>query len=129
MVYVLDTHTIAWFLEGSSRLGAEAKAAMVDLSADLVVPTIVLVEIEFLYAKKRASVSSQSVHQYLTGAANCVVYPLDEQVVSLIPTTLNIHDAIIVATGILYRDILSKQVSIIAKDREIAASGLVSTVW
>jgi hypothetical protein len=44
MVYVLDTHAVVWFLEGSARLSAVAKAAMSDPDADLVVPTIVLVE-------------------------------------------------------------------------------------
>src|SRR5437016_143544 len=112
MVYVLDTHAVVWFLEGSSRLGAAAKIAMNDPTADLVVPTIVLVETGFLYAKKRSTVDVNAVQQTLIAAANCIAYPLDEQVVSLIPTSLNIHDAIIVATALVYKDILKLPVEI-----------------
>jgi PIN domain nuclease of toxin-antitoxin system len=129
MVYVLDTHAVVWFLEGSSRLGAAAKIVMSDPNSDLVVPTIVLVEAWFLYSKKRTSVDVEAVQQTLVAAANCVAYPLDEQVVSMIPTSLNIHDAIIVATALVYKDILSRPVEIVSKDIEIKASGLVSTCW
>jgi PIN domain len=75
MVYVLDTHAVVWFLEGSSRLGAAAKIAMNDPTADLVVPTIVLVEAGFLYAKKRSTVDVDAVQQKLIAAANCIAYP------------------------------------------------------
>ena len=129
MVYVLDTHAVVWFLEGSSRLGAAAKVAMSNPNADLVVPTIVLVEAGFLYSKKRTSVDVDAVRQTLVAAANCIVYPLDEQVVSMIPTSLNIHDAIIVATALVYKDILKLPVEIVTKDTEIKASGLVPTCW
>ena len=129
MVYVLDTHAVVWFLEGSSRLGAAAKAAMSDPAVDLVVPTIVLVEAGFLYAKKRTSIDVTAVQQTLIAAANCVAYPLDEQVVALIPNSLNIHDAIIVATALVYKDILNLPVEVVTKDAEITASGLVKTCW
>lgn len=49
--------------------------------------------------------------------------------VSLIPTSLNIHDAIIVATALVYRDILKLPVKIVTKDTEITSSGLVDTCW
>lgn len=129
MVYVLDTHAVVWFLEGSSRLGATAKASMSDPTADLVVPTIVLVEAGFLYARKRSLVDVHTVQRTLIAAANCIAYPLDEQVVSLIPTSLNIHDAIIVATALVYRDILKVPVKVVTKDAEIISSGLVDTCW
>jgi hypothetical protein len=69
------------------------------------------------------------VQQTLVAAANCVAYPLDEQVVSMIPTSLNIHDAIIVATALVYKDILKLPVEIVTKDTEIKTSGLVPTCW
>ena len=129
MVYVLDTHPVAWFVEGSPRLSAAAHAAMSDPTAELILPTMVLVEIKFLYAKKRVSVNADAVQRNLITATNCVVYPLDERVVSLAPTSLNIHDAIIVATALVYRDILKQPVALITKDADIARSGLVQTVW
>lgn len=109
--------------------GAAAKAAMSDPNSDLIVPTIVLVEAGFLYSKKRTSVDADAVRQTLVAASNCMVYPLDEQVVSMIPTSLNIHDAIIVATALVYKNILELPVEIVTKDTEIEASGLVPTCW
>lgn len=129
MIYVLDTHAVVWFLEGSSRLGAAAKTSMEDPTADLVVPTIVLVEAGFLYARKRSPVDVHTVQRTLLAAANCIAYPLDEQVVSQIPTSLNIHDAIIVATALVYKDILRLPVKVVTKDAEIISSGLVDTCW
>lgn len=70
-----------------------------------------------------------AVQQSLVGAANGVAYPLDEQVVAMIPTSLNIHDAIIVATALVYKDILKLPVEVVTEDAEITASGLVKTCW
>jgi predicted nucleic acid-binding protein len=102
---------------------------MSDPTAELVVPPLVLVEIEFLYARKRVSVNVAAVQRDLITATNCMVYPLDEQVVSLLPPSLNIHDAVIVATALVYRDILKQSVALVTKDTEIARSGYVQTVW
>ena len=129
MIYVLDTHPIVWFLEGSPLLSKAAKTAMSEVTAELVIPTIALVEISFLYAKKRITIDVSIVRQKLLAAGNCSIYPLDEQVVSLTPLSLNIHDAIIVATGLVYRDILKRSVALVTKDGEITRSGLISTIW
>ena len=53
MTYVVDTHALVWFLEGSPRLGMAAQKALSDTAARVVVPTIVLAEIKFLYARDR----------------------------------------------------------------------------
>lgn len=86
-------------------------------------------EAGFLYSKKRTSIDVSALQQKLIATANCVAYPLDEQVVSLIPTSLNIHDAIIVATALVYKNILKLPVEVVTKDIEITASGLVPTCW
>lgn len=129
MTYIADTHPVVWFLEGNPRLGANARALLANPQTRLVIPTIVLAEIHFLYARRRIGVDVRAVLTSIANAANCVVYPLDQTVVSLLPTNLEIHDAIIVATALVFRDVLGEQVAIITKDREIAASGLVPTVW
>ncbi|HWQ33144.1 MAG TPA: PIN domain-containing protein [Blastocatellia bacterium] len=129
MIYVLDTHPIVWFLEGSPLLSNTAKTAMSEVTAELVIPTIALVEISFLYAKKRITIDVSIVRQKLLAAGNCSIYPLDEQVASLTPLSLNIHDAIIVATGLVYRDVLKRSVALVTKDGEITRSGLISTIW
>jgi len=129
MTYVLDTHPIVWFLEGSGRLSPPAGAVLRDPSHKFILPTIVLVEITYLYTKGRIAVDRAVVQQRLVAAVNCVLYPLDEQVAMHIPTGLNIHDAIIVATALVYRDILHEPVAVITKNGEMTRSRLIETVW
>ena|ERR1700694_2105595 len=129
MVYVLDTHPIVWFVEKSQLLGPAAKAIMADPGSELIIPTMALVEIRFLYAKGRIAANYGSVQGALINATNCTIYPLDEQVVSMVPTGLNIHDAVIVATALVYRDLFQVPTTLITKDNDIKHSGLVQTVW
>ena len=102
MTHIVDTHALVWFLEKNRRLSSVAQEALRDAAADVVIPTIVLAEIAFLYARKRVRVDLPTVIAHIAAASNCVVYPLDEAVVERLPTTLNIHDAIIVATAPLF---------------------------
>ena len=86
-------------------------------------------EITFLYSKKRIATSVGEIRRRLLATSNSVVYPLDEQVVALVPTGLEIHDAIIVATALVYRDVLRQDANVITKDRAIKDSGLVEVLW
>ena len=129
MTYVLDTHPVVWFLENSRRLSVRARAVLRDPSHRFILPTIVLVEITYLYTKGRIEADITMVRQRLVTASNCVFYPLDEQVATRIPTGLNIHDAIIVGTALVYRDVLQEPVVVITKNGEITRSGLIDTVW
>jgi PIN domain nuclease of toxin-antitoxin system len=95
MTYVLDTHPIVWFLEGSGRLRAQAGTVLRDPSHRFILPTIVLVEITYLYSKGRIAVDRAVVQQRLVAAVNCVLYPLDEQGAMRIPVGLTIHDVIL----------------------------------
>ena len=88
-----------------------------------------LVEITFLYAKKRIATGVAEIRARLLAASNCVAYPLDEQVVALVPTALEIHDAIVVATALVYRDVLRQEVTVITKDEAIRQSALVEVLW
>jgi PIN domain nuclease of toxin-antitoxin system len=127
--YIVDTHVLVWFLEGDSRLSITARDALSNPIVQLVIPTIVLAEITFLYAKHRITIGLAEVHTHIASAANCIIYPLDEVVVDYIPTTLDIHDAIIVATALTFSDVLDENTAIITKDAKIKASGLVSVIW
>lgn len=129
MTYVVDTHALVWFLEGNPALGVAARHALVEPTAHLVIPTIVLAEITFLYAKHRVATDVSAVLARVARATNCTVYPLDEAVVEHLPTTLNIHDAIIVSTAVVFRDLLGEATNVITKDSDIAASGLITVTW
>jgi PIN domain nuclease of toxin-antitoxin system len=129
MTYIVDTHALVWFLEGDSRLSKAARNALSDINAQLVIPTIVLAETTFLYAKHRVTIDLAQVLTYITSAENCVIYPLDEIVVDHISTSLDIHDAIIVATALVFHDVLDKDTAVITKDSKIVESRLINIVW
>ena len=129
MILVLDTHPVVWFLEASSRLSSKAQQAISDPSSQLIIPSIVLAEITYLYERKRIATSASDIRTRLIAANNVVVYPLDEQVVDKLPITLDIHDGIIVATALLYRDVLRQEVAVVTKDEMIAGSGLINVIW
>jgi len=42
--YVLDTHTLVWYIEGNPRLGAAAKLVIDDPGSELVLSVIALAE-------------------------------------------------------------------------------------
>ena len=88
-----------------------------------------MLEIQSLYFKTRITISPEDVQRDLISLTNCLVYPLDEQVVSLCPNSLNIHDSIIVGTALVYRDIYKQTVSLITKNGEITKSGIIQTIW
>ena len=129
MVYVLDTHPLTWFIEQDRRLSVTAQSVMQNLQAQFVIPTMVLVEIRHLEMKGRIPTNLAAVYQKFIHNRNCLVQALDEDVVSMIPTGLDIHDSIIVATAIFYRDVLQQPAALITKDTKITKSGLIQTLW
>src|SRR3712207_6296332 len=71
MTYVVDTHALVWFLESSPRLSTAAQNALTDRTTQVVVPTIVLAEITFLYARQRITIDLPHVLTHIASAANC----------------------------------------------------------
>lgn len=129
MILILDTHPVVWFLEASPRLGSRAREAVSDPSSELVIPSIVLAEITYLYSRKRIATPISEIRNRLLNAGNVVVYPPDEHVVEKLPTTIDIHDGIIVATALVYREILHQDVAVVTKDELITTSGLIDIIW
>jgi PIN domain nuclease of toxin-antitoxin system len=129
MIHVADTHALIWFLEGSDRLSAIARQGLQSPDADIVIPSIVLAEIVFLYGRRRIGIDLATVLEHVSRTDNCTIYPLDETVVERLPIELDIHDAVIVATALVFRDVLGKDVALITKDARIRQSNVVKTVW
>ena len=129
MIYVIDTHALVWYLEGSPRLSAKALSIMKSSDAELIVPSIVLAEVAFLFTRNRIDIDLSSVLNHISLSENCTIYPIDEVVVEKLPANLNIHDGLIVATALVFRDVLNRDVKVVTKDREISQSGLIKTVW
>ena len=63
------------------------------------------------------------------GVPNWALYDLNEVVVRHLPTALDIHDAIIVATAVVFRDVLGDSTAVVTRDAQIRASGLVQVIW
>jgi len=129
MTYVLDAHAIVWFLETNPRLPSRVDAILRDPASTLVVPTIVLAEIWHLSNRGRIATSLADVRGRMLGLPNCSVHPLDESILDLLPAGFELYDAVIVATGLLYRDVLGDEVRVVTRDQVIVQSGLVEIFW
>lgn len=130
--FVLDTHALVWYLEGSARLSSAAKSIMDDPASEMILPAIALAEAVHIVDKGHTSILNS------TDLMNDVV---SEQRIRVQPLTLEIiqeslnaglvkemHDRLIVATA-LYEQKMGHQVSLVTKDTNIVSSGLVPIVW
>jgi PIN domain nuclease of toxin-antitoxin system len=129
MIYVLDTHALVWFLEANRRLGKRARSVLLKADTEIVIPAIVLAESKFLFAKKRIRVDLDTIYRRVITARNCTVYPLDEVIIAKMPTSLEIHDAMIIATGLVIQEAQGRGVAIITRDEAIVNAGLIDTLW
>jgi PIN domain nuclease of toxin-antitoxin system len=130
--YVLDTHTLVWYLEGSPRLSTRAKAIVDDSSNQLVVPLIVLAEAAFLVERGRIAISSvPNLLSDVQADPRVEVYPLTWEVFQHTLTATSIpemHDRLIVATT-LHLQSQGHTASLVTRDGMIIQSGLVSIIW
>lgn len=129
MIYVLDTHALIWHLSSDSRLGGDASAALVDPTARIVIPAMALIEIAYLALRGRVPVSLDDVLQFISLDPRCSIKAVDEIVAAKLPAGLNVHDAVICATTLAVSESEAEPVRLLSRDREIIASGVVSTIW
>ncbi len=122
MIYIVDTHVFIWYLDRNDRLKPFYHQILTDVHNNFVFSTIVLAEIKHLISHKCINVDYEQVVTFLSESENYVVYPIDEDVVDEMPVGLDIHDALIVATGLVYRNILKEEVKILTEDKEIIKS-------
>lgn len=124
MIYVVDTHIFVWFLDSNKRLSLKYKKILLNEKNTFIFSTIVLAEIKHLIALKRIKIDFNSVLEYLSNCDNCIVYPVDETVIDNMPAGLNIHDALIIATGLIYKNSMAREVFILTEDDDIKSSGI-----
>jgi hypothetical protein len=53
---------------------------------------------------------------------------VDEDVVEKMPEGLSIHDSLIVATGLVYKNVLGEEVKILTEDEEIIKSNILPVI-
>lgn len=126
LTYVLDTHTLIWYLAQDTRLSPIAETIMDRLDIRLVISTMVLAEIKHLAHKNRVTQSLETVLQAITRDTRCFIYPVDLNVIYHAPTTLDIHDSIIVGTALVLGN---KLAGVITQDMKITDSAIVPVIW
>ncbi len=124
--YVVDTHTLVWYLANDSRLGAQAEAIMDDTNVRLIVPTIVLAEIKHLATRGRFTQNLDDVLRVINADPRCLVYPIDISVVNIAPTDLDIHDSLIVGVALVQSEVVD---GILTRDKAIADTKVVPVIW
>lgn len=128
MIYILDTHILIWFLDKNKRLSPVHRNILVDKNNKFVISSIVLAEIKHLVDREKIDIKFEEVIDSLSNAGNCVIYPVDEDVVQSMPKGYEIHDALILATGLVYKTILKEDVTLITEDKEMEQSDLMPVV-
>lgn len=124
----LDTHAVLWAIADDPRLGAGARALVVASNrSDLVVPDIVLLEVSFLLSKGRITGDDGPQALLSRISDNFRIVPLDP-VIAHLATTLDLphgdpFDRVIAATA------KSLGIPLLSRDRQIAESGVVETIW
>lgn len=124
--FVVDTHALVWFLARDSRLSEKARAVLQDPTVRLIIPAIVLAEIKYLSSKGRFAQTLEDVPRVTATDSRCLVYAIDLSVVRQAPTTLDIHDSLIVGTALAQSVAVD---GILTCDEAITASGLAPVVW
>jgi len=129
MVCVTDTHALVWYLTASARLGKRAAQLMERGDTRIVIPTIVLAELKYLHQRKRIPLSLTVVLTFIKADPRCVIYPLNEEAVNLLPVQLDIHDAIICASALASQRVTGEKTVVLTCDEAVVRSGLVETAW
>lgn len=127
--YIVDTHALVWYFEENPYLSKTVVKILDSENVTLVIPTVVLAEIKYLFSRKKIKVSFQQVVNHVEEDARCKIHPFDFMCVEALDERLNLHDAMIVATGIVYKKYVDSLTKILTKDEKITNIKLVETVW
>ncbi|MEH2355546.1 type II toxin-antitoxin system VapC family toxin [Nostoc sp.] len=132
MKYVIDTHALIWFIEGNSRLGANANAILSNPDSQLVIPATTLAEAVWIVERGRTSIpSAKNLLSVVEADPRVVIYPLDKDVIKItisLSAIKEMHDRQITATALVLAS-KGNEVQLLTCDLNIIASGLVSIIW
>lgn len=129
MLYVIDTHSLIWYLTDDRRLGAHTRQILDNDDARLVIPSIVLAEAKHIADRKRIPLAFQEILDQISASPNVTIFPLDEFVVNHLPANLEIHDSIIIATALQCQESFQEDVALLTNDIAISQSGLIPVIW
>jgi predicted nucleic acid-binding protein len=119
-------------LEGNARLGISARAVLSDPGSRLLVPVVALAETCWVVSKGRTSLSDwRLVLTAVNSDSRIGVASMDQNIVAramLLPASLEMHDAQIVATALTRSD-EGHDARLLTCDAAIVSTGLVPIVW
>ena len=147
-IYVLDTHTLVWFLKRDRIIGQKAMKIMLSSQSRLVVPIFLIEEIRLKslsgnpkHRNQRIGLPPATVLRILTKSQNIKVFPRSPAVafeeetlhraVMLRRQNLPKQDIPICATALAIKRALtnSAEVFLITKDAEIRQWGKIPIIW
>ena len=130
--YVIDTHALIWFLEGNSRLGAEARHILEAPDSALLLPAIALAESVWIVARGKTSIPSVAALLAVVKAdPRVTVLPLDVATITKTCELISInemHDRQIVAAALILKE-RGESVQVVSLDQNIKASAVIEVVW
>ncbi|MBI2654518.1 PIN domain-containing protein [Candidatus Woesearchaeota archaeon] len=126
MHYVVDTHTLVWYLAGKLPENAD-EIFKASEKGDFVIfiPTIVLAECYYLVEDKTIELDFEEILNRIEKSSNFLIAPFNFDIIKLFPkiNIKEIHDKIIVATAKFL------DAKLVTKDRKIRESKLVDIIW
>ncbi len=131
ITYVIDTHALLWFIIGSPKLGANAKAILQDTSSQLILPATVLAEAFWIIERGRVSLTIGDLLKRIDTDNRIAFFPLDRAVIARsddLKVIGEMHDRQITATALLLIE-RGMDVALLTRDSNITSSGLVPIVW
>lgn len=129
MAYLLDTHALVWYLEGGTRLSPKVRDLLDRDEEQFLLPTVVLAECQFLIERKKSPLTFFSLLESCEHDPRIQIIPFDLDCVKLLSPSLEIFDAALVATALVFERRTGSPVTLLTKDSEIRSSGFVATMW
>lgn len=125
--YVLDTHTLFWYLTGSPKLSHEAKAIIdkgLETGNTIIMSVITLAELYYLNERAGGILDFVNEYKRLEEIFEIAsIEPKDILSFTKLSEIKEMHDRIIVSVVLRYKAIL------ITKDKEITLSKKVKVLW
>jgi len=116
MRYVIDTHTLLWYLSDDARLGTNARQILSESDKLLLIPVIVLAEAKHAADRQRIALDFDAIAQIVASSPRITIIPMDLATIKYLPSQLDIHDAMIVATAHYCHDYFQEDISILTND-------------
>lgn len=131
--YIVDTHTLLWYLDTDKRLGSTAKRILDDRSTRFLLPAIALAEALFILERGRGqyAVNEERLLASIRADSRIRIVALGQRILDLTLQCKAIdemHDRQIVATALFIQS-CGFTTAILTKDANITTSGLIPCVW